>query len=449
MTERVYLHVGAPKSGTTYLQRVLDANREALGAAGVLLVGERHLDRIHAAMAVRDDPRLEDLPASARAAWTRLVGQIADWRGPAAVLSYELFAVASAEQAARALADLDGYDVHVVITARDLGRAVVSAWQERLKFGLTAPLEEWRPKPESEPGSEWGWRTLDPAGVAERWGATLSADHVHVVTAPRPGAGPRELWDRFAEACSLDSAPLDSVPLGSAPPGGVRLDPVIPRVNESMGLVQAELLRRTNVRLRREISGSRSRSVWIRDLLAQEVLAPLGHERIGVPEDQVAEASEVFERARRRIQDAGYAVHGDLADLEPLASDDRLPAEVTDAELTEAATACICALVVTMRDRAEGVRRQGRDPGSAPLPGGGRERVRNLAARALGPYDNAHVRRLTKRVEELERQVQEARRLHLRVATLQDVVRELLLDPQARDSGVTWEALRDYRQESL
>ena len=27
MTRRVYLHVGAPKSGTTYLQQVLETNR--------------------------------------------------------------------------------------------------------------------------------------------------------------------------------------------------------------------------------------------------------------------------------------------------------------------------------------------------------------------------------------------------------------------------------------
>jgi hypothetical protein len=447
MTERLYLHVGAPKSGTTYLQRVLDANRAALADAGVLLVGERHLDRIHAAMAVRGDPRLAELPESARSAWTRLVRQISSWKGPSAVLSYELFAAASAEEATRALADLAAYDVHVVVTARDLGRSAVSAWQERLKFGLTTPLEEWRPKPESAEGSEWGWRTLDPSGVAERWGGTLPPDHVHVVTAPRPEAGPSELWTRFADACDLGPHGSSTDPRIQG--AGIRVDLDVPRANESVGLVQAELLRRVNAGLRQEIRGSRERSVWIRDLLAQEVLAPLGHERIGVPAGQAAEAAEVFGRAEQRIVAAGYVVHGDLADLAPAPSSDRLPADVTEAELTEAATACISALVTTLRDRADGARRPSTGPSAAPLPRGGRERVRNLAVRALGPYDNARVRTLTKRVEELEREVQQARRLHLRVATLDDVVRELLLDPEVRDAGVTWEALRDYRRDSL
>jgi hypothetical protein len=435
MTERVYLHVGAPKSGTTYLQHVLDANRAVLEEAGTLVVGKRHLDRIHAAMVVREDDRLADLPESARTSWSRLVRQIDDWSGPSAVLSYELFAVASAEQAARALADLAAYDVHVVVTARDLGRSLVSAWQEQLKFGLVAPLEDWQPKPESAERSEWGWRTLDPSGIAERWGSTLAPDHVHIVTAPGPDAGPSELWRRFADACGL---------------ADVDVRPDVPRANESVGLVQAELLRRVNVLLRKQIRGSRPRSVWIRDLLAQEVLAPLGSEPIGVPKTQSAEAAEVWQRATERIKAGGYAVHGDLADLEPAPSDDRLPSQVTDAELVEAAVACISSLVVTMRDRST------RGGATAPVAGptasaptGRRERMRNLAIRATGPYNNVRVRQLTRRVEELEREVQQARRLHLRVATLQDLVAELLLEPEDQDGVVTSRALRRYRQESL
>ncbi len=39
MSQRVYLHVGVPKSGTTFLQASLTANRKALRAAGVLYPG--------------------------------------------------------------------------------------------------------------------------------------------------------------------------------------------------------------------------------------------------------------------------------------------------------------------------------------------------------------------------------------------------------------------------
>ena len=80
---------------------------------------------------------------------------------------------------------------------------------------------------------------------------------------------------------------------------------------------------------------------------------------------------------------------------------------------------------------------------------GRRKCVRNLAVRAAGPYNNVRVRQLSRRVDELEREVQQARRLHLRIATLQDLVTELLLDPESQDEGVTGRALRRYRQESL
>jgi hypothetical protein len=424
MTSRVYLHVGAPKSGTTFLQGVLEANRQRLADAGVLLVGDRHLDRIHAALQVREDKRLADLPEASRHAWTTLVRQIAEWPGDSAVLSYELFAAASADQARRALADLSAYDVHVVVTGRDLGRVVVSGWQERLKFGLTTPLEQWTPKDETD-GGEWGWHTLDPAAVAERWGSTLPADHVHVVTAPGPGAPPHELWHRFAEACGL---------------GDVRAGLEVARANESLGVVQAELLRRVNVVLAPEIQGSRQRSVWIRDLLAQDVLGPLGQEPIGTTETQVSTARETWERSVERIRSAGYAVHGDLDDLRPADPAGRLPGDVGEAELVEAATRCIAALVVELRDRRVAQR-------TAPV--GGRARLRHLAERATAPYANRRVRQLSRRVEELEREVQASRRLHLRVAALQDVVTELLLDPEQQDVGITEKALRDYRRGAL
>ena len=48
VTQRVYLHVGAPKSGTTYIQGVLEHNRARLADAGVLVVGRA---------APRPDPR--------------------------------------------------------------------------------------------------------------------------------------------------------------------------------------------------------------------------------------------------------------------------------------------------------------------------------------------------------------------------------------------------------
>lgn len=433
MTKRVYLHVGAPKSGTTYLQQVLEVNRIALYDAGVLVVGESHLDRVHAAMVVRKDPRLEALPERARTAWARLVKQIRNWRGDTAILSYELFAGASAEQVQLALADLDGLQVHVVVTARDLAAAVPSAWQERLKFALTTPLEEWKPRPESAGvRAEWGWRTMDPAGVAARWGASLARERIHIVTVPKDGTDRTELWRRFAAACDVD---VD----------GLRLD--VDRVNQSLGVAAAELLRRVNEKVGAPITGSREQSRWLRDTLAHKILAPLGSEPIGLTDEHFDEARRRAEEAVARIAASGYDVCGDLGDLTATRSSHRLPGDTTDTELLEVAVQAIVGLLELVRERTlAGEVREGEGAAEASgLSAFGKGVVRRVTARHV---DRRH-ETLRARIAELEEEAAAARSLHLRVAELTDVVTELLLPPAQANRAVTGRALTKYRKVSL
>ena len=65
MTDRVYVHVGSPKSGTTYLQRVLRHNQRELADQGVLVAGKTHVELVHAGFVVREDARLDNLPPRA------------------------------------------------------------------------------------------------------------------------------------------------------------------------------------------------------------------------------------------------------------------------------------------------------------------------------------------------------------------------------------------------
>ncbi|MGI8645481.1 MAG: DUF6752 domain-containing protein [Nocardioides sp.] len=433
MTKRVYLHVGAPKSGTTYIQQVLETNRARLHDAGVRVVGDTHLDRVHAAMVVRQDPRLEALPEAARTSWARLVKQVHGWRGDVAILSYELLAGASAEQVAAALADLDGLEVHVVITARDLGVSVPSAWQERLKFALTTPLEEWRPRPErAGVRAEWGWRTMDPAGVAARWGADLPAGHVHIVTVPRDPADQALLWRRFAGACGLDVPAL-------------ALE--MKRANQSLGLVGAELLRRVNEKVRDPITGNREQARWLRDTLAHGVLAHLGREPIGLTDEQFDEASRRAEQARARIEEAGYDVRGDLADIAATRPDARLPSEASDAELLDTAVETIVGLLGLARERTherDAARAESGEEGSR-LASFGKGVVRRVTAQHVDRRHDA----LRARIAELEHEVAAARSLHLRVAELTDVVTELLMPPGQANKAVTGRALTKYRKAAL
>lgn len=435
MTERVYLHVGAPKSGTTYLQNVLATNRELLAAAGVLVVGETQLDRIHAAMVIREDTRLEQLPPRAASAWTRLLEQVQEWPGATAILSYELLAGAAPAQARRALADLAQFEVHVVVTARDLATAVPSAWQERLKFAATTPLERWMPEPASAgPRSEWGWRTMDPSGIAARWGATLPPDRVHVVTVPRHGVDPEELWHRFAEATRLDDV------------AGLDLHPA--RSNESLGVVPAELLRRVNERIRDRLAGNREHALWLRDLLAHGVLAGLGRERIGLTDAQFEDARARSSEAIEALTSAGYSVHGELQDIAATRPDARTPGQATDPELLETAIQAVVELVLLLRRRTEE-----RDAAVEDLARVEQVSARGFGRRVLWSASAVALRRdaarLEERVEALSAELQKQRRLQLRVAELTDLVSELLVPSAEQDERLTAPRLRQYRQAVL
>ncbi len=425
MTKRLYLHIGAPKSGTTYLQAILEGNAAVLAERGVLVVAaHQRLRRVHAAMAIREDSRLAKLPPEAAAAWDLLVAEIKSWSGDTAICSYELFAAASAEKAQKALAKLDGIEVHVVITARDLARAMPSAWQERLKFALTEPLVTFAPDRTMGARAQWGWRTMDPAGVAQRWGASLPAEQVHIVTMPRRPTSKHEFWDRFASACQIDSA-------------GLNLDQE--RVNESMGVVEAELLRRVNETLAGRIENNRDQSLLLRDLFAHQVLVPQGNEPIAISDEQYDEATQRADEAITQLQESGVSIHGDLEDIRATRVSGRTPDQVSDPELLEVALESIAQLLLRIRaERAE----------SVPTTGGGslpRRMVRALSAPAV----ESRRRRLENRLAELEEHTQQRRLLEQRVADLADLV-TVLLQPVARGAGtVSEEALEEYRRDSL
>ena len=53
MAQRVFLHVGLPKTGTTYVQTVLWRNRAALAEQGLVYPGPRRREHMWASMVVR------------------------------------------------------------------------------------------------------------------------------------------------------------------------------------------------------------------------------------------------------------------------------------------------------------------------------------------------------------------------------------------------------------
>ena len=188
MADRVFLHVGTPKSGTTYLQSVLWKNADPLRDAGLLLPGKLQLHYAAAkGVTARRGPAYLTKNRT-DVAWSRLVKQIRRWPGPA-LISHELLAPATQEQAAAAKAPLGDAELHLIFTVRALHRQLPSAWQQQVKAGLALTYGEFLQEVQQGTGhGRWFWDVQDVLSVADRWGLGVSSGHVHVVTCPTPPA---------------------------------------------------------------------------------------------------------------------------------------------------------------------------------------------------------------------------------------------------------------------
>jgi hypothetical protein len=329
MASKVFLHIGLPKTGTTYLQTVMWADRDRMRAQGVLLPGRERRDHLWASRVIREDPNLSTYEARVHQSWDVLRAEVAAWDGTA-VISHEFFAGCSPEQAAGMIAGLAPAEVHLVVTARETVGLYSGSWQESLKNRDTRTMAEYAEAPVSEnPMAVWNWRTLDVGLVLERWAATLPPTSVHVLPLPPPGSPRDLLWTRFATLIGLD-------------PGTFDLSATFP--NESMGVAEAETLRRVNFHLHDEdFEGPFDRGVYIRTFLADQRLVSRGGERYWPAGDVLLDCRARADAAIAAIRTNGYDVVGDLDDLrvpEDLAPR-RTVDSVTEAEIAEVATAVV------------------------------------------------------------------------------------------------------------
>lgn len=306
MKSRVYLHIGAPKTGTTYLQERLTRNARSLTEHDVHFPSRSMLST----------PALFHFRAA-----LDLLGQ--DWGGPeghavgswdamvrrvrrasgTVVISHEILAPAPPDVIAKVKRDLAGAELHVVYGARDLGRQIPAAWQESVKQGRPWPYRRFLKKVVRR-GTPWFHRAFDLPEVLTAWGAGLPPEQVHVVTVPRPGAEPGLLWRRFCAALDIDPAwaPQD-----------------VDRLNESLGVVETEVIRQLNRRLDYPIRRQSTFDQLIRELLAQTALAGGGSAPVRLPPRLQPWAEAEAERWREWIAGSGVHVVGDVAELRPLA----------------------------------------------------------------------------------------------------------------------------------
>jgi hypothetical protein len=329
MSRRVFLHVGAPKTGTTYLQSMLAQNRALLADRGLTYPKTWSGNHFDAAIDLTDHPwggRLE----RARGEWDKVAALAVRAPGDA-VISHEVLAAATPEQVRRAQETLGGSELHVVYTARDLGRQIPAEWQETVKHRGRRRFSGFLRRVTEAPrvgSDEWFWRVQGLPDVLSRWSAGLPPERVHLVTVPPPGAPVDLLWRRFAGVVGLD-------PDLEVEPGE--------RANQSLGIAETAMLRRLNVELKGRAIPQPVYAAVVRDLIARETLGQLPHtERATLPPASREFVDAVTAEWVEWVDGAGIDVVGDLAELEtewpdeetPWANPDRpRPADVINASM--------------------------------------------------------------------------------------------------------------------
>jgi GT2 family glycosyltransferase len=365
---KIFLHIGEPKTGTTFLQQVMWRNRAELAAQGVVLPGHHPQDHFRASQDLRGIPKLATDPAGSWAGEWEILARQAQQAPEVAVISHELFSAADAQQADRAVRSLLPAEVHVVLTVRDIATLLPAEWQETVKHRNARGWEDWlgdvidRESPDADRRRWWFWRVHDTLAILGIWSRRLPAGHVHVITTPPRGSATGLLWQRFASLLGID-------------PG--RVDLTRARPNASLGMPEIEFLRRLNQALPDEVPDWFY--MWnVKEAVAHQALAARPRDgRLVLPASRDTWAKSQAEDLVAALSGSGYDLVGDLDELRPrpatgpAAGPEDQPAErVLDAAVTAAA-----ALVVNQYRKAYPAAKPRRAPAAPPgWPGGSRRR---------------------------------------------------------------------------
>lgn len=330
------MHIGAPKSGTSYLQDRFEANRDLLAEQGLTHPSTSTGNHFLPALDLIQRPWAGELKR-AQGHWDALVATAAKAQGDV-LISHEILAAATPEQIRRARTSFAGDEFHVIYTARDLGRQLPAEWQEMVKHRSGLRFRGFMDKVQESPPATsdfWFWRVQSLPDVLARWGAETEIENVHLVTVPGPDGPRTALWDRFCAVVGLDPARdyADSE-----------------NTNASIGASEVATLRRLNRILRREGVSRETYVSKVRELVVREVFAHRDSEPARVPERWHSYVDDIAAGWLEWIEGAGIDVVGDARELLPHwgAGPTPNPDQPDQAEVAEAAIEALAAVLVDL-----------------------------------------------------------------------------------------------------
>ena len=359
----VWLHIGTPKSGTTYLQDLMGKNaenRRQLAADGVLWPGEDWRDQVRAVRDVLDFYPNGVVNPAIKGWWETVRGRIMAWDGRAAILSMEWLVHARPDQVQKIVESLAPHEVRVIITARDIARGVPAQWQEQVQNWAVWTYEEYldgvtaEDPLQTQPGRQF-WTDHDLGTIIRNWSAGVPVERMTMITVPGRGAPPDLLWERFAGVIGVDPAAYDTKVRPS---------------NTSIGAASAELLRRVNVMTREAGLDWAYGDPVVKWTLGKRILGPRRRKEEGItlPTAYRGWADRESRRLITEVQGLGVPVVGSLEELMPEDSAFGEDGAPTAEQMLDAALDGVTGLVMNLAKRVETEMAAARTSTPTPVP---------------------------------------------------------------------------------
>lgn len=334
---KAFVHIGLNGTGTAFLDGALATHAESLRESGLALAAGSAEEMFLAAVEITRDHRAWDLHrADVEGSWARIcrrgVKAKADF-----LVTQDLLAGATKDQAALLLDGLAGLEAHLIVTVRDPASTLLGEWEEATKAGQSVSFRRFQervmdPERAHEDASTF-WSAQELSEVLDRWAAQLKPERVHIIVVPREGDTRGFIWESLGKITGFDAEALSLPGVGAA--------------SASLGRRELSVLRSVNKSIDGRISGQLRRTV-LKRFFAERVLSPSDAEPPVVPADLYDDLLVLAERWSKKVADAGYDVHGTLDDLLPVKPDRKAlpPDEVAAKDQLQATTDALADVLV-------------------------------------------------------------------------------------------------------
>jgi hypothetical protein len=306
MAEKVILHVGFHKTGTTAIQTSLHHQRESLLEHGITYHYSRARAQHEAAWGLNakvwgwKNRGGKETPISK---WTSFAKKVNNTKGTV-VASSEFFSELSSEKIQRIRQDIKTTDVQIIFTIRPLGKMLASSYQQYLKYGIKSTYEEWLHAMLDEPGASKQtpsfWQRNFHGQSIQTWADVFGSQNVTVMVVDE--TNPQMLYNQFNEYLGLPSGHLKEQESGG---------------NRSLTAAEAELLQMINAKYPKDRQWD-DYTIFVRQVAFKALTdrkAPEKSEKIQTPDWAIARAKQLTLESTKQIIASGVKIMGDIETL--------------------------------------------------------------------------------------------------------------------------------------